>query len=354
MSRPARDGAALLVVMMLAATAIAVAEFAVAGGGRGALLFTLVLWTAIAQGSVAAAAAAEYTGARWIEQVRGELLAAVRMLPFLLVLFLFLWPQLELYAWSGAPGAWLNRPFFIARNVAVLGAAAVLASLFADRARRRDPATKRFAVAYLVVYAASQTLVAFDWVMSLAYPWVSSMLGLFYLVEALYAGVALAGLLFLVLGRRRREAGGERWSAAGRDAGLLLFGFSVLWGGLFFAQFLLIWYGNLPEEVAFIAARIAGKTTRPLIPAFIALCWGVPFFLLISARAKRSAVAVGVASCSILLGLTAERLVFMLPALPLPAGLLLGENLLLLAVWWGAVALRRRPAGQATARGGAA
>jgi hypothetical protein len=349
MSRSAPSAAVPAAVMVVAAVAVGVLELAVPGGGRGALLVTLVLWTAIAQGSVAAAAAAEYTGARWVEQVRVELLATARMLPLLLVLFLLLWPQLDLYGWAAAPGAWLNRPFFVARSVAFLAASALLASLFAVRAQRRDPSTKRFAVGYLVVYAASQTLVAFDWVMSLAYPWVSSMFGLYFMVEALYAGVALAGVLFLLLGRRRREAGGARWEAAGRDAGLLLFGFSVLWGGLFFAQFLLIWYGNLPEEVSFIATRLAEKATRPLIPAFIALCWGVPFFLLISAWAKRSALAVGIASGSVLLGLAAERLLFMLPALPLRFGVLALENALLLAVWL-AVSLRRSPPGEAAAR----
>ncbi|HSN15433.1 MAG TPA: hypothetical protein VLT61_12430 [Anaeromyxobacteraceae bacterium] len=350
MSRPVPSAAVLAAVMVVAAVAVAVAELAIPGGGRGALLVTLVLWTAIAQGSVAAVAAAEYTGARWVEQVRGELLAPARMLPLLLVLFVFLWPQLDLYPWAAAPGAWLNRPFFAGRNVALLAAAALLASLFAARAERRDPSARRFAVAYLVVYAASQSLVAFDWVMSLAYPWVSSMFGLYFMVEALYAGVALAGVLFLLLGRPPREAGGARWEAAGRDAGLLLFGFSVLWGGLFFAQFLLIWYGNLPEEVSLVAARLAGRATRPLVPAFIALCWGVPFFLLISAWAKRSALAVGIASGSVLLGLAAERLMFMLPALPLRFGVLALENALLVAVWLVLSLRRRSPAGQAAAR----
>jgi hypothetical protein len=352
MSRPAANGTALLVVMMLGAAGIAIVEFAVAGGG---LLLTLALWTAIVQGSVAVVAATEYTGARWVGQVRGELLAAARLLPFLLVLFLLLWPQLELYGWAASPGSWLNRPFFVARNAGLLAATAVVGGLFAARARRRDPSARRFAVAYLALYAANQTLVAFDWVMSLSYPWVSSMFGLYFLVEALYAGIALSGLLFLVLDRRRRGTVGGAWSAGARDAGLLLFGFSVLWGGLFFAQFLLIWYGNLPEEVSYIVARLSSPVSRPLIPAFIGLCWGLPFFLLLSAWGKRSVRALGIASVAVLLGLAAERLVFVTPELPLRGGLVLVENLMLLAVWWVAVATASRPAEhEADSRGGVA
>jgi hypothetical protein len=339
MSRPALSGLALLGVTALVAGAIAIAELGFAGGG-GALLFTLVLWTGFAQGSVAVVAAAELTGARWVGRLRAELLAAARLLPLLLVLFLLLWPKLGLYRWMEAPGAWLNRPFFVARSVALLAATSLVANVFAARARRREPSARRLAVVYLLLCAVSQTLVAFDWVMSLAYPWVSSMLGLYFLVEAFYAGIALAGLLFLALERRRREAVGGEWSAAGHDAGLLLFGWSILWGGLFFAQFLLIWYGNLPEEVSFVAARVSTTAMRLLSAAFLALCWAVPFFLLIPERTKRSRGAVGIASASVLLGLAAERLLFMLPEVRLHSGLLVAENLLLLGVWVGAASFR--------------
>jgi hypothetical protein len=349
MRRASMDGTALLVVMLLVTTGIAIAEFVVAEGRGGALLLSLALWTAFAQGSVAVAAAGELTGARWVGQVREELLAAARVLPFLALLFLLLWPQLDLYAWAAAPTAWLNRTFFLGRNLGALAVTSAVALGFAARARRREASARRWAVGYLAAYAVSQTLVAFDWIMSLAWPWVSSMLGLYFTVEAFYAGLALAGLLLLTL---RRGRGGEGWDAAGRDAGLLLFGWSVLWGGLFFAQFLLLWYGNLPEEVSYIAARLATPARRGLVAAFIALCWAFPFFLLIPERTKRSSWAVGIASASVLLGLAAERVLLVLPELPLRSGLVWVENLLLVGVWMGAVAMARSQGGsEANMRG---
>ena len=187
----------------------------------------------------------------------------------------------------------------------------------------------------LIALALTMSFASFDWVMSLSWPWVSSMFGLYFFVEALYAGLAAAGLLFLLIGGRRRAA--EGWDAARRDVALLIFGFSVLWGGLFFAQFLLLWYGNLPEEVSFIATRLAASPSRPLIPAFIVACFGVPFAVLLSARAKRSAIVVALVSLTILLGLAAERLVFVLPVLPLGWGVLVLENAILAAVWGVAV-----------------
>ena len=323
-----------LLILMAAATAlIALVEYGGLLPGKGALLVTVVLWTALAQGSVAAVAAADLTGARWVAAVRPELLVAARLLPFLAALFLLLRSRIDLYVWAANPGAWLNRPFFVGRGAVVLLATAVAANLFAARSLRKDPAVKRFAVAYLLLFVASQALVAFDWVMSLSYPWVSSMFGMYFAMETLYAGVATAGLLFLLLDRRRREPVGITWTSARHDAGLLLFGFSVLWGGLFFAQFILLWYGNLPEEVSFIALRIASSPTRELCALFIVACFGVPFLALMPARSKGSAAAVAAVAASVLIGLAAERLVFMLPTLPVRFGPLLVQNLAMLAVW---------------------
>jgi len=192
---------------------------------------------------------------------------------------------------------------------------------------------KRSAFLYLLCFVASQSLVAFDWVMSLAYPWVSSMFGLYFIVEALYAGVALAGLIFLLLDRDARAREDGRWVGARRDVALLAFGFSVLWGGLFFAQFMLIWYGNLPEEVGFVAERLASSPTRQLAFAFVAACFGAPFLGLLPARAKRSPLALGAVSATLLLGLLSEKLVFMLPAVPLSFGVLALQNLLLAGIW---------------------
>lgn len=335
MTAPARNGTTLLVSAMLAATAIAIAEFAGFVDGRGALLVTLALWAAVAQGSVAVVAAGELTGARWIQALKPELLSAARLLPFLVVLFLFALPRLGLYAWSSTPGRWLAPTFFAWRNVAMLAVTAGAGLLFARASLRGWPGVKRIAVLYLLAYVVNQTLVAFDWIMSLSWPWVSSMFGLYFFVEALYAGLATAGILFLLLHRRRGSA--EGWRAARQDAGLLLFGFSVLWGGLFFAQFMLLWYGNLPEEVSFIATRLASTPSRQLIPAFLVLCFGVPFVGLLSAVAKRSVVWVALVSVAILLGITAERLVFVLPVLPLHFGVLAVENAIMVALWAAAV-----------------
>jgi len=342
MSVTARSGAWRWGLVAAAAVAIALIELVPRAHGRGAILVTLVLWTAVAQGCVAAGAAADLTNARWVAGVKPELLAAARLLPLLPVLFLLLWPQLGLYGWTASPDAWLNEPFFLARNLVLLVAVAAAGTVWAARSARGAPSSRPLAVLYLLLYAACQTLVAFDWVMSLSWPWVSSMLGMYFSVEGLYAGVALSGILFLYLDRRATATRPPAtWRAAGRDLGQLLFGFSILWGGLFFAQFLLLWYGNLPEEVGLIARRMAASPTRELGVAFLVGGFAAPFLGLMPSWAKERPAVVAAIALAVLAGITAERLFLMLPVLPLRWGAVLTENVILVALWWTMVARER-------------
>ena len=115
---------------------------------------------------------------------------------------------------------------------------------------------------------------------------------------------------------------------------------------------MLLWYGNLPEEVGFIATRMAASPTRELAVAFIALCFGVPFVTLISRRAKGSRAVVAAVSLAILCGLMAERLFLARPELPLGFGVLTVENLAMVAAWWMVVARDPRAAPGVETRGG--
>jgi hypothetical protein len=86
-----------------------------------------------------------------------------------------------------------------------------------------------------------------------------------------------------------------------------------MWAGLFFAQFLTIWYGNLPEEVGFIARRLSASPLRELCVAVLLLLFFIPFPALISTRAKSNPYVVSAVSLSILSGILVERYVFLAP-----------------------------------------
>jgi hypothetical protein len=319
--------------LLVMVAGVAFFEYAGLTAGRGALLMTLVFWTTLLQGTIAVAAVADLVGARWITGLRRELLAAYPLLLVPPVLLILLIPRLELYPWAEAPGQWLNEPFFLLRNLALLLAVYGTGRVYARRSLRGDPQISQSAVIYLFAFVASQTLVAFDWVMSLEYPWVNTLLGAYFFVEALYAGLALAGILCFLLPLRRRESRATTETSSRWDIGLLLFGFSVLWGGLFFAQYLLLWYGNLPEEVHFIARRLESFPLLALGVIFLFANFFVPFLVLLGQRAKRSAFVVGTVATMVLLGLFAERLFFILPVVTMSVGILAAENILLLVFW---------------------
>jgi hypothetical protein len=303
---------------------------------------TLVFWTTLLQGAIAAAAVADLVNARWIIVLRRQILAAYPLLLISPVLLILLVPRFDLYPWTETPGLWLNVPFFLLRNLALLLAVCGTGRGYALRSLRGDPRTPRSAVIYLFAFVASQTLVAFDWVMSLEYPWISTLFGAYFYVEALYAGLALAGVLCFLLPVRQEERRAAEEIKPLRDIGLLLFGFSVLWGGLFFAQYLLLWYGNLPEEVQLIARRLESFPLRALSVFFLAANFLVPFLGLLGRRAKRSDRVVAAVAGLVLTGLFAELLLFILPAAPMPVGVLLVENILFFAFWLLTVHSRER------------
>jgi hypothetical protein len=317
-------------LLIISSLLIGLTEFGLSGK-PGSLLLTLLFWSALIQGCIAMVAVCELVQARWIASLRRELLSLYPLLLLLPLLFLFLWPQLDLYRWTDHPNLWLNKPFFMLRNLALL-----LAVFFAGRhlARRSLDGgdTGPVAVIYLLLFVGSQSLAAFDWLMSLVWPWISTLLGAYFFTEALYAAAGVSALLMLLYFPRRHRDDGPATGNHLRDIGLLLFGFSVLWGGLFFAQFLLLWYGNLPEEVGFIHDVIATSPGRELAWLFPLGLFLAPFVLLLAAPVKHNRHMVAGVAAIVLGGLFIERLCLILPTVPLHGGVLLFYNLLLLAV----------------------
>src|SRR5437870_12524916 len=126
-----------------------------------------------------------------------------------------------------------------------------------DRLENRDRIS-RDAASLIVAFAFGHSLLAFDLMMALAHKWVSNLFGAFY-----FMGSFLAALMALAVGAvllRRAMSLGDLISLRQlHDLGKLCVGFTVFWGYLMWAQFLVIWYGNLPEETYFIFYRLIGQ-----------------------------------------------------------------------------------------------
>ncbi len=319
----------LLIVFALAWLFVAFVEASPLAESGGALLFTLIFWVSVIQGSVAAAAASDLIKARWVGSVRGQLISVYPLLLFTALLFLLLVPFVDSYPWVGRGGFWFSKGSFVLRNFLVLLVTYLAARRFAISAQRDDEKRHFHAALYLFAFVVSQSLIAFDWVMSLAHPWYSTLFGAYFFIEALYCGFAVSGVLYIFL--YRREPGDDLATGSRdlRDLGTLLFGFSLLWAGLFYAQYLVIWYGNLPEEVSFLAARVTESPLRELSMAIVAQYFFIPFLVLVRGRSKANPFVVFGVSLIILSGLLLERVVFLAPQVTLSPGALIIDFLCL-------------------------
>ena len=223
---------------------------------------------------------------------------------------------------------WLRTDFFLVRNAGALLVLAIVGNLFRRAELAESPAKGKWAVAYILTFVVVKTLVAMDWVMSFEFPWVSTMFPVLYMVECFMAGLALLGLICLV---RRPSAN------VLSDASTLLFGFALFWGGLYFAQYLTIWYGNIPEEVGFYTRRFAIRGGKCLFATNAILLFGIPFTLFLIHRARQSARVVAAVSLTILAGLLVSRFFHIRPYVHIHPGLLALQLVVMLGIIWATV-----------------
>ncbi len=178
----------------------------------------------------------------------------------------------------------------------------------------------RLAPIYAVLYAYVFTLVAFDGVMALQPHWFSNLLGGWIFMGAFLSAHMLLALLMIYgsahLGVKDLVSPKQR-----HDLGKLCFGFTVFWTYLMWAQFLVIWYGNLAEETGFVFARLWGHW----LPIGVAVLWGmfiIPFFGLLGVRPKKSKITLGFFATLSLVALWLERYLLVMPSIsPLPGPL---------------------------------
>jgi hypothetical protein len=180
----------------------------------------------------------------------------------------------------------------------------------------------RLAPAYVVTFAIVATLVAFDTIMALQPHWYSNLFGGWYFMGSFLGGHTLLALLML---HGRRELGiAELISPKQRhDLGKLIFGFSVFWAYLMWAQFLVIWYGNLPEETGFVFARLWGGW-RPIGATVFTGMFVAPFIGLLGVAPKKYPPTLAFFAALSLLSLWLERYLLVLPSVTRLSGPVIG------------------------------
>jgi hypothetical protein len=279
------------------------------------------------------------SGARWWFPLRGVplRLAATLPVPLAAVGLVFVFGRETLYPWARAAAveaspvlqakrAWLNGPLFLARAVVLavvwLALIGALRSALAALVRRPSPEARkrlvRTALVFLPVFALTLSLAAWDWGMSLEPEWFSTMYGVLLFAGTFQGGIAAVTVLALLLDRRGR-LDAPLGDGARHDLGKLLFAFSTFWAYVWFCQYMLIWYANLPEETGHYAARFSGGWTtlfflNPL------LCFVLPFVTQIGQPAKRDPSRLYQVAFAVLLGRWLDTYLLVAPSQgPVPA-----------------------------------
>ena len=172
--------------------------------------------------------------------------------------------------------------------------------------------THRLAPLYIVIYAIVMTLVAFDGIMALQPHWFSNLLGGFYFMGSFLGAHMLLALLMLY-GRRHLGIADLISPKQRHDLGKMCFGFTVFWTYLMWAQFLVIWYGNLPEETGFVFARLWGPWLPVARWVFLGM-FLIPFWGLLFVAAKKSPFVLGLMATISLTALWLERYLLVTPS----------------------------------------
>jgi len=138
---------------------------------------------------------------------------------------------------------------------------------------------------FLVFFAVFSSTLSWDWLMSIDPHWFSTLYGWY-----LFSGMWVAMIIFShvsLLWLRTKGYFKEVSDSHMHDLGKWMFAISMLWSYLFFSQFMLIWYSNIPEEVTYYVSRIFSDYKVPFILMF-AINFVVPFLVLIARDTKRN------------------------------------------------------------------
>ncbi len=235
------------------------------------------------------------TRAGWSVTVRriAEIIAccvAPLAILFLPILFFVLVGSSELYTWNAAPveadlahggesigwaagdlaiyeikATFLNRPWFAIRNIAYFVVWSIIAWTLYRRSLRQDETgdsgitlrMQAFSAPMTLLFVAAMVFASFDWEMSLAPMWFSTMFPVYFFAGAVLSSLATITLVALLLQRSGRvtdEITVEHY----HDLAKLTFAFIFFWGYIAFSQFMLIWYANFPEETFWFKFRTEG------------------------------------------------------------------------------------------------
>lgn len=187
---------------------------------------------------------------------------------------------------------YLNVPGFLTRQIVFMGSYSIFAYILAKLSYQEDLAgglntyKKGFKLSaiFLVIFGFTTPIWSFDTIMSLEAHWFSTMFGWYNFAAMFVSGLCAITLIIILL----KKAGYMPWVNENHlhDLGNLIFGFSIFWTYVWFSQFLLIWYSNIPEETVYFFKRWEPEY-KPWFWLSIIMNFLAPLLLLVDRDAKR-------------------------------------------------------------------
>jgi len=322
----------------------------------GAYYVNLLFFMGLSVGGVVLSVIFQIVRARWAAPIRRIVEANVSFFPWAFILFLCSYAGKEvLFPWARAPmpgREWWMQADFVYGRFAVLLAVLffvlwrfVRLSLRADIGMARErtggfhgwiydhiagnwqglekevaviqPRMSRVAPVLIACYAVIYSLFAFEMVMAMDTTWYSNMFGGFIFIGNIYLAWAVLSMTITYLGSRNRNYAKVLSPGCFWDIGKLTFAFCMLWGYLFFSQFLPQWYGNLPEETQWLILRTRDWTLPWVKLAWFVfpMCFVFPFITLISRDVKRTPKYISLVALVIFFGIWLEKYLIVVPSL---------------------------------------
>jgi len=202
--------------------------------------------------------------------------------------------------------AWLNVPWFLIRAVIFSTIWIAYRQISRRLSLRQDESTDnsnfkknfRLAAIFLVLFLISESMMSWDWIMSFDHHWFSTLFGWYVFASMFVSGITVIALVTIYL----KSKGLLEYvnDSHLHDLAKFMFGISIFWTYLWFSQFMLIWYSNIPEEVTYFITRIEDYN----LPFFgmLALNLIFPLLILMNSDYKRLNWIIVIAGIVILFG----------------------------------------------------
>jgi hypothetical protein len=259
-------------------------------------------------------------GIKRIPEAFGAYLPFAAGITILLLIFfhhdLFHWTHAEMYdpnspefdpILDGKKG-YLNFTFFMIRTVVYFAIWISLWKVLRNFSLQQDLTgdvkyhfkSVVWSAVFVVTFGITESMVAWDWLMSTDPHFFSTMFGWYVFASWFVSGLALITLFVVVL----KENGYLTFINENHlhDLGKFVFAFTVFWTYVWFEQFLLIYYANIPEEVGYFLQRLKTDAYTPIFFLSLVINFGFPFLGLMTRAAKRQGAILKVVCIGVIMG----------------------------------------------------